>query len=91
MRVSWWLISFLFDQKIKKFLHFLGVVADAKWSEITTDRVACLLRVFLLHMILVAIMGLGDNNRSNKLAISKYMQGKYGELTPRKRRCWPCT
>jgi len=37
-----------FDHTKKKFLHFLGVVADAKWSELTMSHVACLLRVFLL-------------------------------------------
>ena len=62
MRVPWWLILFLVDQKIKKSSFFFVVVADAKWSEITTDGVACLLRVFQLHLILAAIEGLGDKN-----------------------------
>jgi hypothetical protein len=33
-------------------------------------------------MILEAIEGLGDKNGSNKSSISKYIQGKYGELPP---------
>ena len=53
-----------------------------KWSELTTGGVACLLRLFLLQMILAAIEGLGDKNGSNKSAISKYIEGKYGELPP---------
>ncbi|OQU80556.1 hypothetical protein SORBI_3007G143250, partial [Sorghum bicolor] len=34
------------------------------------------------EMILEAIEGLGDKNGSNKSSISKYIQGKYGELPP---------
>lgn len=34
------------------------------------------------EMILAAIDGLGDKNGSNKSAISKYIEGKYGELPP---------
>jgi hypothetical protein len=74
MRVPWWFISFLFNQKIKR------VVADAKWSELTTGGVVCLLHVFLLQMILAVIEGLGDKNGSNKSTISMYMEGKYGKL-----------
>ncbi|PUZ51524.1 hypothetical protein GQ55_6G194500 [Panicum hallii var. hallii] len=34
------------------------------------------------EMILAAIEGLGDKNGSNKSAISRYIEGKYGELPP---------
>ncbi|CAD6265422.1 unnamed protein product [Miscanthus lutarioriparius] len=34
------------------------------------------------EMILAAIEGLGDKNGSNKSAISKYIEGKYGDLPP---------
>ena len=57
-------------------------MANAKWSELTTSSVACLLHIFLLQMILAAIKGLDDVNGSNKSAISKYMEGKHGELLP---------
>jgi len=71
MCVPLWFLSFLFDQKLKKkFLLFWGVMAHAKWSELTMGSVACLLHVFLLQMILVAIKGLGDKNGSNKSTIS---------------------
>jgi hypothetical protein len=49
---------------------WVGGWPDAKWSELATASVACLLCVFLLQMILVVIEGLGDKNGSNKLAIS---------------------
>lgn len=39
-------------------------------------------RVGSEQMILAAIEGLGDKNGSNKSAISKYIEGKYGELPP---------
>ena len=55
-------------------------MADAKWSELTTSGVTCLLRMFLLQMIMAAIEGLSDKNGLNKSAISKNMEGKYGEL-----------
>jgi hypothetical protein len=35
-----------------------------------------------VQMILAAIDGLGDKNGSNKSAISRYIEGKYGELPP---------
>ncbi|KAF8772869.1 hypothetical protein HU200_005259 [Digitaria exilis] len=34
------------------------------------------------EMILAALDGLGDKNGSNKSAISRYIEGKYGELPP---------
>jgi hypothetical protein len=42
--------------------------------------VVCLLHVILLQMILAAIEGLSSKNGSNKSAISKYMEGKFGKL-----------
>ena len=55
-------------------------MADAKWSELTMGGVVCLLHVILLQMILAAIEGLSSKNGSNKSAISKYMEGKFGKL-----------